>query len=378
MSQKRVLFVIDLLDRFSATRQLDLLTQQLGRDHDVHVAVLGSHTPLPTSVMADANQGAADGSRQFHFLGASSFETHSFRTLFRSGLRLRKLIRQLKPDLIHAWCQPAERVTLAACAEFDSIRKFATELYVRPSTNMTMEAVDRRLGKPVEQYIVPHEKIRESLVGHQYVEEKISIVPGAVGQSDIDRVAARRKLIQLVGAGKDVRLAGAVAPLVPRSRLKDLVWATDLLTCIRGDFHFIIFGRGTQRQRLERFAFQTEAGHHVHFVDSELHAMDLIPGLDFFWQSHLNEPHPGALHHAMQSAVPVVSVYGPGTSESIEHQATAFATNFGARDEFARWTKYLLEKTDSGARLAEQGRDSLSGKFLAGEMADGYRKLYEV
>ncbi len=371
MSQQRILYVIDSLDRFGATRQLDLLTREISQGYGVHVAVLGGADSVP-HCMEVQNE-----SRQFHFLAASPSDKLSFRTLARSGLRLRKLIRQIEPDIVHAWCHPAERVAFSASAEFESIRTFVTELYIRPSTNMTLEAIDRRLGKSVQQYIVPHEEVKKSLVSHQYRENKISIVPNAIGMSSINREFARRKLIQLCGFGDNVRIAGAVAPLVPRSRLKDLIWATDLLTCIRDDFHFFIFGRGSQRERLERFAYQTEAGHHVHFVDSELVAFDLIPGLDFFWQSHFNEPLPSAMHHSMQNGVPIVSVYGPGTSESIEHQATGFATNFGARDEFARWTKYLLEQTVSGSQLARQGKESLLGEASPESMADGYREAYD-
>ena len=368
MSQQRLLFVVDALDRFGVTRQLDLLTSEISDDFDVHVAVLGDADTSHQETTSLAS------SSTIHALGKSN--TSNVRTLAQSGFRLRKLIRKLEPNIVHAWCQPAERVTLAASAEFKSVRKFVTDLQLRPSTNMTMEAIDQNLGESVTQYIVPHEEVKKSLVSHQYDDDRISIVPNALGPSTVDREIARRKLIQLCGFGEHVHIAGAVAPLVPRSRLKDLIWATDLLTCIRDDVHFVIFGRGSQRKRLQRFAYQTEAGNHIHFVDAEMHAFNLIPGLDFFWQSHMNEPLPSAMHHAMQNGVPVISVYGPGTSESIEHQETGFATNFGARDEFARWTKYLLEQTKSGKQLASQGRASVEGKFPAREMADGYREAY--
>lgn len=370
MSQQRVLYVIDSLDRFGATRQLELLAGKLAGDFEIHLAVLDSES--------DFVRGKAlrfDASLTFHHLGAAG-NSNNARSLTQSGLRLRKLIRELQPNILHAWCQPAERVALAASMGLSSIQKFVTELHVRPSTNMTMEAIDQRLGKDVRRYIVPHDEVKKSLVSRQYDDDRIEIIPSAIGQSSLDREIARRELIQLGGFGEHINIAGAVAPLVPRSRLKDLIWATDLLTCIRDDVHFFIFGRGPQRRRLEKFASQTEAGHHVHFIDSELHAFELIPGLDFFWQSHLNEPLPSALIHAMQHDVPVVSNYGPGTSELITPQETGFATNFGARDEFARWTKYLLEKTDSAKQLGEQGRASLEGKFPASKMAQAYHDAY--
>lgn len=374
MSAQKFLYVVDSLDRFGATQQLELLTREIASNDEVHIAVLGGSSTLPDPFRQN------DDPRRFHLLFDNANRLTSFRSLTRAGLRLRKLVHELKPDIIHAWCAPAERVTLAAAAQLPNARNFVTELYVRPSTNMTMEAIDQQLGKQVNKYIASHEEIYNSLVQHQYPEDKITVIPNSIPQHGPSPTpeAAKLSLAEICGIKGNVRVAGAVASLVPRSRLKDLIWATDLLTCIRSDFHFVIFGRGSQRKRLERFAFQTEAGQHVHFVDSELVATDLIPGLDFFWQSHLNEPRPPAMLHAMRCGIPVVSVYGSGTSELLTHQETGFATNFGARDEFARWTKYLLEQTESGRQLANQGRESLVGKFSVEEMVNSYRSVYET
>lgn len=370
MSRQRLLLVIDSLNRFGATRQLDLLTQELSSDFDIHIAVLDVEAETPSGLISN------DDARSFHFLAANR-PSNTLRSLTRSGLRLRKLIRRLKPDILHAWCHPAERVALSAATEFKTLTRFVTELYLRPSSRLIAKAFDLRLSESVERYVVSHEEVKKDLIDHGYPERQISIVPGTIGSVSPNREIARRKLVQIGGFGGHIHIAGAVAPLTPRTRLKDIIWATDLLTCIRDDVHFFIFGSGSQRKRLEKFASQTEAGHHIHFIDSEFAALDLIPGLDFFWQSHLNEPLPSALCHAMLSGVPVVSVYGPGTTELIQHQETGFATNVGARDEFARWTKFLLEQSEQGKQLADQGRASLEGKFPVSEMAAAYRDLYQ-
>lgn len=373
--RRKILYVIDSFDRFGASWQLHLLSQGVALHHDVHIAVLGGKHGTP-KLFGD------DESRHFHFLAATSDlnARPSFRTQTRSGLRLRKLIDRLEPDLVHAWCQPAERITLAATANMESLRKVVSELYIRPSSNMINEGIDRQLGKTVERFVVSHTEVQSSLVLHGYDENRISMVASAISDPPmkINRESARQTILDTAKLPENTKIAGAVAPLVPRSRLKDTIWATDLLTCIRNDVHFFIFGSGSQRKRLERFASQTEAGHHIHFLDSQIDAMELIPGLDFFWQSHLNEPLPSAMHVAMACGVPVVSVFGPGTAETLRHQENAFVVNFGARDEFARWTKYLLEQTDSAQQLAQQGRASLDGKYPVDEMVRGYCEIYDV
>lgn len=369
MSQKRVLYVVDSLRRFGATRQLNLLTKAMATDFDVHVAVLDVANAAPAGLISE------DDPRKFHFL-ASETPTTTLRSLGKSGLRLRKLIQRLEPDVVHAWCRTAERVALSACFDFKSLKRFVTELYLRAPSRMISKAIDGRLAGTVQKYVVSHAEVEKSLLEDSYPEQKIAVIASAFESLAFDRSEARRKLVDRCGYGEDVYLFGAAAELVPPSRLKDLIWATDLLTCIREDVHFFIFGSGSQAERLKRFAYQTEAGDHVHFVDNEYDAVGLIPGLDAFWHSHLNEPLPSAMCHAMSSEVPVISVYGPGTSELIDHQETAFATNLGARDEFARWSKFLLEKPEQGRQLAQQGQQAIGAKYPISEMAAAYRKLY--
>lgn len=369
MSRKRLLYVVDSLCRFGATRQLDLLTKAMATDFDVHVAVLDVANAAPTGLIAENDP------REFHFL-ASERPITSVRSLGKSGLRLRKLIQRLEPDILHPWCHRAERVALAASFDFRSLKRFVTELYLRPPSRIVSKAIDRRLAGAVEQFVVSHTEVKKNLVEAGYHDQRIAIIPSAFESHSGDRGPAKRKLVDRCAHGGDVYLFGAVAELVPPSRLKDLIWATDLLTCIRDDVHFLIFGSGSQSQRLKQFAYQTEAGDHVHFIENECEAIELIPGLDAFWHSHLNEPLPSAMCHAMSSAVPVISVYGAGTSELIDHQESAFATNLGARDEFARWSKFLLEKPDQAQLLAQQGQQSIASKYPISDMALAYRSLY--
>ena len=78
------------------------------------------------------------------------------------------------------------------------------------------------------------------------------------------------------------------------------------------------------------------------------------------------------------SARRTVSVAGPGIDEVLVPQTTGLATNFGARDEFARWTKYLIEQPHSAEQLARQGREHAERNFAAAKMVDAYREIYDT
>ena len=78
----------------------------------------------------------------------------------------------------------------------------------------------------------------------------------------------------------------------------------------------------------------------------------------------------------MRSGIPSVSVYGAGTSDIIQHQVTGFGVNYGARDEFARWTKFILERPSDAAQMAKQGRDHVTQNFSTDAMFAKFEELY--
>ena len=78
---------------------------------------------------------------------------------------------------------------------------------------------------------------------------------------------------------------------------------------------------------------------------------------------------------AMQQGVPVISVFGPGTENLIRHQQTAMGVNFGARDEFARWTKYFIEQSESAKKLTSQAQQFIK-RFDTARMIERYLSCY--
>ena len=381
----RILFVTETLFSLGPAQQLQILTKSLAdRGHEIHVAVLGQRLAEP-AVWAEA------GISIEYLNGDDKTPLHTMRDGFHVVKQLRKLIRKIEPTIVHTWCGPAELLTLLATAEFSwaeriglsPLKKFrliSTELFLQPEKRFTRQFVEGRLASRVERMIVPHVSAKNHLVENGYREPRISVIPNATLDEDsqIDRSRARREILAKLSLPETTFLAGAVAPLQHRTRLKDLIWATDLLTVIREDFHFVIIGTGTQLKQLKRFAALTESKSHIHFLGRPDSPEQVVAGLDFYWHSHLRDPLSGNLLAAMAQGVPAISVYGPGTEEIVRHQETAFAVNFGARDEFARWTKFMIEKPDEARKLAQQGRSFVRQHFELKAMIESYLGIYDL
>jgi glycosyltransferase involved in cell wall biosynthesis len=380
----RILFTIESLFPLGSAQQLKLLADSLVQQgHEIHVAVLGEYAFEP-------DQWTQAGVNVCFLNADDKTPLHTARDGFYVVKELRKLIQDVSPTIVHSWCGRAELLTLLATEEFPLARSFlkplkrfrllSTELFLQPEKRFTRQAVENRMSKRVESMIVPHESVKKHLVEDGYREPRITIVPNALSLPDppIDHSEARKSVLARLDLPETTYLAGAVAPLIHRSRLKDLIWATDLLTCIREDFHFVIIGTGSQLRRLKRFAALTEAKSHVHFLGQPESAETIVAGLDFYWHSHLLDPLPGNLLAAMADGIPVISVYGEGTREIIRHQETGFAVNFGARDEFARWTKFLIERPEPAQKLARQGQEFVRQHFDVATMVNGYLEIYDL
>lgn len=375
---QHILFVIENLFSLGAAQQLRVLAEGLVKQgYKIHVAVLGQRSFEPTQW--------TDLDIEVSFLnGDDKTPLHTMRDGFQVVKELRQLIAKLSPTIVHTWCGNAELLTLIAAVEnipmtkpLKQFRLISTELYRQPEKRFVQQLAENRMSQRVEQMIVPHDSVKQHLMENGYRESKISIVPNAVAvTTGLERIEAKRELCRRLGLPESSKLAGTVARLHHRSRLKDLIWATDLLTCIGENFHFVVIGTGTQLKQLKRFASLTESRHHVHFLGQPDQPESLIAGLDFYWHSHLNDPLSGNLLSAMAHQIPAISVLGPGTEPIIQHQTTGMAVNFGARDEFARWTKYFIEKSESAQQLAIQGKNHVASNFDKSKMIDGYIQIY--
>lgn len=369
---------------------LPLAQNLISKGFDIVVVVLGQSTFEP-KLWSDS------GIRVFFSNGDDKTPLHTSRDAFYVVKELRSIIRIVEPDIIHAWCGPSLWLTLLSIQNppliqrLPRFRLLATESTIPTQQPFFREWLEARFSSQIERLIVPHISVDEALREMGCEAAAVSIVPNAAVTSSFSpgleiamsdrgsqrRLTMRSEVRERLGLPEDAKLAIAIADLVPKSRLKDLIWATDLLACIRDDFHFAMIGVGPQKTRLQKFTAQTEARPHVHFLGLAESPESILASADFYWHAHLQAPTPAPLLSAMSMGIAAVSVWGPGTSDIIRHQETGFATNFGARDEFARWTKYLIEQADSATQLAQQGQDFVNTEFAFEKVVDAYLDIYE-
>ncbi len=360
----RLLLIIPTLDRCGAEKQLTLLATGLPRDRfDVHVCALTRGGPLRV-VLEQAGIPVT-------VIGKSwKVDPLAYR-------RLRKHIADLRPDIVHTWLFAANAYGRQAALRAGVKYVLAGERCVDPWKRWHELAIDRRLARKTERIIVNSSGVRDFYVEHGIPADRFVVIPNGIQPFSVPADPSRQDVLKELGLPVDARLIGAVNRLWPQKRIKDLIWATDLLKCVRDDAHLLIVGDGPQRWRLERYRDQVKIGDRVHFLGQRDDVPRLLPHLDCLWLASSYEGQSNAVMEAMSAGVPVVASDIPGNRDLVVHEKTGYLVHVGDRAAFARWTKVLLDDNDLARRYGEAGRQRMLDEFSVQKMVQRHADLYE-
>ncbi len=361
---QRILFVVKSLFPAGDAHQLQLLTSELAaHGWDIHIAVIDHDDLVEPQWPAHAS---------IHIL-CQQRESRAAKTI-----RLRRLLQKLRPSIVHAW-DFYSTVSSQLASVGMSVDQISTLLEIPHRRELWFRKTCQWMSKQAR-ITVCHQQISGFLVDNGFVNAShpFHIIPNAINPITADRQNARANLATELGIeNRDALIVTTIAEWAPRTRIKDLIWAAALLNCIEYDIHLLIFGAGLQEQSLKTYAEQTNTDKYVHFMHNRPLALQALAGSHAYWHSHLLRPLPTELMMAMACGLPTISVLGDGTESLVLHQQTAFATNFGARDEFARWTKYIVEQAEATEKLAAQAKQNVVNHFPPKRMTESFLDLYQ-
>jgi glycosyltransferase involved in cell wall biosynthesis len=172
------------------------------------------------------------------------------------------------------------------------------------------------------------------------------------------------------------RLIGLVGRLWPQKRVKDAIWAADLLKVIHDDVHLLVIGDGPQRDRLRRFRDQCHIRDKVHFRGERGDVPRLLPHFNVLWSTSGYEGQSNVILEALAAGVPVVATDIPGTRELVVSGTTGYLVPLGDRAAFARYTERLLNDASLAAQFAAAGRDRVQCEFSVEKMIERHVELY--
>jgi glycosyltransferase involved in cell wall biosynthesis len=290
--------------------------------------------------------------------------------------RLSRLLKQLKPDVVHA--HDPHGVAMAALALSMSTQLAKPPLIAsrRVDFHLRGGAMSRWKYRQVDCFICASEAIRTMLVADGVPAARTVTVHEGI---DLERVesAPRAKLHEDLFLPHQAPLVGNVAALVPHKGQRHLVEAAALVVRKVPDARFVIAGEGELRPALERQIKEHRLEKHVVLAGFRPDVLSLHKAFDIFVMSSITEGLGTSLLDAMAAAKPIVATSTGGIPEVVDDGVTGFLV--APRDDraMAEAIVRLLKDADLRQRMGLAGLKRARERFSAERMLRETLRVYQ-
>lgn len=306
-----------------------------------------------------------------------------------SLLRLARLLRRYRPDLVHTWMYHADLLGGLA-ARMAGCRKI---LWCIRNSDLSVERTGRSTRAVVKLCAWLSSRVPDAILScsHRAVEihvaagyrkDKFHVIPNGF---DLARFrpdsCARESMRAEIGLPLDTPLAGMIGRFDPQKNHKGFVLAAAAMAVRHPRVHFVLAGAGVTAENAElRSAISAHPGlmKRMHLLGLREDLPRLMSALDVLASSSsYGEAFPNVLGEAMACGVPCV-VTDVGDSAAIVDE-TGRAVPVGDMEALAQKVVELLELSAGDRQgLGDNARARVQQCYEIGHVVRLYEELYEM
>jgi L-malate glycosyltransferase len=297
---------------------------------------------------------------------------------FTAAWRLNRVIKKLKPDVVHA--HDAHGVAMAGLAlslGAGSAKEGEPPLVVsrRVDFHLRSNSFSRWKHRQVDCFIAASEAIRQMLVSDGVPEDRTVTVHEGI---DVGHVLAAPlvDVHQAFFLPHGAPVVGNIAALVPHKGQRHLIEAAHIVVQKLPDVRFVILGEGELREALERVIKEYHLEKHVLLPGFRTDVLGCLKSFDLFAMSSVTEGLGTSLLDAMACSRPIVATEAGGIPEVVSHGVTGLLVP--PRDHAAMAEAIIALISDRTRRQAmgDAGFARVNGKFTVERMIAGTAAVY--
>ncbi len=294
-----------------------------------------------------------------------------------AALEIRRVLRELRPEIVHTWTGTANRLGRLAAFAWHTPRVFASCRTQPNQRSFLAQALDRRLERWTERLVFNSQTVRDARLRMEMPHVDTCVIPNAVAPPARMTKHERHELRDRWDIPREAMMVAVVGPLTPEKQIKELIWATELLKVARQPVYLAVIGNGPHRWRLERYSRQVRVSERVRFVGRQAGVPRLLTACDCLWQASHWESCPNAVLEAMAASVPVIASDCAGHRELIRAEETGFLVKPGDRAGYARQMRRLIEDRDLAQQVGAAAQASVLSNHGLDPILRQYQRLYE-
>jgi glycosyltransferase involved in cell wall biosynthesis len=295
---------------------------------------------------------------------------------FSAAWQLSRLLRQERPDVVHAHDPHGVAAAALACSMAALSPRPRLVASRRVDFHVRGNALSRLKYGQVDLFIAASGAIRQMLVADGVPRDRVVTVHEGV---DVARVLAvpPASVHELFWLPPHVRIVGNVAALVPHKGHKYFLDAAPLVLERVPEARFLVLGEGELRAALEQQVHHLRLEKHVLLGGFRTDVLGLIRTFDVFVLSSVTEGLGTSLLDAMAASRPVVATRTGGIPEVVEDGVTGLLVPPRDSRALADGIVRLLGDEAARARMGAAGFLRVSRLFSADRMVDETAAAYE-
>lgn len=286
--------------------------------------------------------------------------------------RLKRLIREIHPDIIHIhsrrgadfWGVLAARQCGIAC------------LLTRRVDNADPSWLTRWRTKDAAFVVGISRRICEVMISRGTDPGKMHCILSTVDTDTYQPGGNRALLADASSSGDDALYVGIIAQLIERKGHRILFKAIPAILKRHPNTVFLIFGKGPLEKALRDEAAAESWSEHVRFMGFRTDIPQLLPALDLVVHPAFMEGLGVSLLQASACGVPIVACDAGGIPEVVEDGVNGLLVKPGDDRALAEAIAEILGNAPRRRKMGEVGREIAEKRFSVARMAREYTDLY--